>query len=104
MTAHRDIEVLRALGRCTFLPGHPHKRFVRQVNQIADHDPAKITWRQWAYVRRLAWTYRRQLPPDFPPYRKPDDPPPRPPKPPKRDRAKPPPVLTDLDSPQMVLL
>lgn len=105
MTTHRDVEVLQALARCTFLPGSAHKRFVRDV---AASDPTKLTWRQWAYVRRLAWRYRRQMPARLVPRDPPPDPPPRPPKKPRPHRGGPampvasPPVA--LPQPQMELL
>ena len=54
----------RALGRCTFLPGHAHKRFAREIN----YPPVEtLTERQRRHLIRLAWRYRRQMPRDLVP-------------------------------------
>lgn len=54
----------KALGQCTFLPGHPHKRFARQINQVPVEN---LTERQRRHLIRLAWRYRRQMPRDLVP-------------------------------------
>jgi len=67
---------VQALAGCRFLPGHPHKRFARQVAaQLAGG--GALTERQAAYLELLCWTYRRQLPPGLAPERKPPPVPPR---------------------------
>jgi hypothetical protein len=66
VSADRDTfdRMRRALGRCTFLPAHPDKRFARSLSTM----PAdRITERQRRHVIRLAWKYRRQMPPDLVP-------------------------------------
>lgn len=61
MTA-TEIAAARALVRCTFLPGLPPKRFVRQMATAATNAPeTPLTERQAAYLWRLVWSYRRQL-------------------------------------------
>ncbi len=50
-----------ALARCSFLPGHPHKRFAGDCAAIVAAGKP-LTERQAAHLARLAWTYRRQMP------------------------------------------
>lgn len=52
-------EMRAALVQCAFLPGHPHKRFARQV---AAMPLDKITEAQRRHIIRLAWRYRRSMP------------------------------------------
>ena len=59
----REIEVAKALGACTFLPGSWNKRFAKDIKWLAEHTPEKeLTPRQSANLVRLAWRYRRQMP------------------------------------------
>lgn len=53
-----------ALGKCRFLPGHPNKRFARD---IADMPVERLTERQRRHIIRLAWRYRRSMPFDLVP-------------------------------------
>lgn len=59
-----DLEVkgCRALARCTFLPGTPHKRFARDMGATAENmaEPA-ISAAQARQLWRLVWRYRRQI-------------------------------------------
>lgn len=81
MTPH-EIELTRSLASCSMLPGTSHKRFVRNLAFVAEHEPAReISLRQRHYLELMAWRYRRQLPrhlvPDckpltLPPKRKPE--------------------------------
>lgn len=62
MTA-REVAIIRALARVSFLPGHPHKRFVRNILAMAERNPAApLSTKQRAYLTSLAWRYRRQMP------------------------------------------
>lgn len=73
MTDH-EIRLAEALGQCSFLPGHPHKRFVRDMVAIARRSPDKeLTPRQREYLDILAWRYRRQIPGSLVPGGKPAD-------------------------------
>jgi hypothetical protein len=53
-----------ALARVRFLPGHPNKRFARDVATVPIE---KLTERQRRHIIRLAWRYRRQMPFDLVP-------------------------------------
>lgn len=60
MTTSETITAMRkALARCTFLPGSPHKRFARDL--AAAIDPV-LTEAQRRHLIRLCWRYRRQMP------------------------------------------
>lgn len=73
MTKH-ERRLALALGSCTFIPGHPHKRFCRNMAGIAVYSPDKeISLRQRHYMEIMAWRYRRQLPSDLVPPGKPLD-------------------------------
>lgn len=62
-----ELEIIGALAGCTFLPGHPHKRFVRNMHSKATVDPdADLTSRQREYLFGLRWMYRRQIADDAP--------------------------------------
>lgn len=81
MTPH-EIELTRALASCSMMPGTSHKRFVRNLAFVAEHEPAReISLRQRHYLELMAWRYRKQLPRslvpdsrplDLPPKRKPE--------------------------------
>jgi hypothetical protein len=61
---HRDLDRMRqALAKCRFLPGHPNKRFARDIAQ----QTRPLTERQLRHLIRLAWRYRRSMPPDLVP-------------------------------------
>lgn len=49
----------RALARCTFLPGHPDKRFVHAFAYATEE--TGLTPKQEDYLDRLSHRYRRQL-------------------------------------------
>lgn len=58
-----ELEIIGALAGCTFVPGHPHKRFVRDMLFAAEADPDReLTDRQRDYLYGLRWRYRRQIP------------------------------------------
>lgn len=48
-----------ALGQVTFLAGHKHKRFAKQICQ---REVSKVTRAQWKLCLHLAWRYRKQIP------------------------------------------
>ena len=50
------IALSKWLPRCTFLPGSPEKRFVRQ-NQSA----TSLTEKQREWLRKIVYRYRRQI-------------------------------------------
>lgn len=52
-------KTVAALARCSFLPGHPHKRFARD---IAARPVEQLSPKQIAYALALAYRYRRQMP------------------------------------------
>ena len=52
-------DVRIALGRCTFPPAHPHKRFVRQIQHV---DATQMSEAQIDLMMLLAYRYRRQMP------------------------------------------
>lgn len=52
-------QTIDALGKCTFLPGHPHKRFAYNMHAIPVE---KLSEAQIRYVLILAYRYRRQMP------------------------------------------
>jgi hypothetical protein len=59
----REVAVIEALASCTFVPGHPHKRFARDMGFVVKHSrEVGITEKQAAYLTKLAWRYRRQMP------------------------------------------
>ncbi len=63
-----QIKLATALGRVTYLPGIPAKRFARNMAAIAEHRPdLDLSEKQNAYMQRLAWRYRRQIPADLVP-------------------------------------
>ena len=54
-----DIEAIKSLKKCTFLPGNYNKRFVRRMNTLALRDE-QMSDRQLVNLWRLVWRYRRQ--------------------------------------------
>lgn len=57
-----EIDMCRALGRCTFPPASGPKRFARDMSALAESQPAReLTVRQRQYLLRLAHMYRRQI-------------------------------------------
>jgi hypothetical protein len=52
-------QALRHLQSATMLPGCFDKRFIGDVWQ---RDPATLTPKQAAFVKKLVWKYRRQMP------------------------------------------
>lgn len=53
-----------AIGRCTFPPGLPAKRFAREMAANAQSEsPKPLTERQATWLRKLVHNYRRQIPP-----------------------------------------
>lgn len=52
----------RCLGRCSFPPASPPKRFAREISLEADRLEPRITEGQAEYVRRLVYRFRRQIP------------------------------------------
>ena len=59
----RELAVIVALARCSFLPGSRHKRFARNMASAAEHArEIGITEKQARYLTILAWRYRRQMP------------------------------------------
>lgn len=55
----RDIQAIKALRKCTFLPGSYNKRFVRSLYSMAlTQEP--MTNNQLVNLWRLVWRYRRQ--------------------------------------------
>lgn len=57
MAADPVVEAVRALSKCSFLPGSADKRFVSDL--LAKHE---FNERQRALVLRLVRKYRRQIP------------------------------------------
>ena len=58
-----EITLSRALGECRFPPATAHKRFARQMAQLAEEEPyAPISPAQARHLCILAWRYRHQLP------------------------------------------
>lgn len=53
-----------ALATCRFLPGHPDKRFARDMANVPVE---RVTERQRRHIIRLAWRYRRSMPADLVP-------------------------------------
>jgi hypothetical protein len=71
MTPH-EIELAKALGRCSFLPGTSQKRFCRNMSAMAENAPNHdVTLRQRHYMEIMAWRMRRQMPAHLVPYAKP---------------------------------
>jgi hypothetical protein len=69
-----EIRLAAALSRCSFLPGSSHKRFCRNMGDIARLSPEKdISLRQRHLMELMAWRYRRQLSADLVPPAKPLD-------------------------------
>ena len=69
-----EIRLAKALGGCSFLPGSSHKRFCRNMADIARLSPDKaISLRQRHMMELMAWRYRRQLNDDLVPQSKPLD-------------------------------
>lgn len=69
-----EIELATALARCTFLPGSSHKRFCRNMADVARLSPEKeISLRQRHYMELMAWRYRRQIASHLVPHAKPLD-------------------------------
>lgn len=67
-----QIEMAKALGRVTMIPGVPAKAFVRNMADIAEHRPEHpISEAQAIYLRALAWRFRRQMPSRLVPAEKP---------------------------------
>lgn len=59
----RELAIIDALKRVTFLPGTSQKRFARNMASAADHArDCGITEKQARYLTILAWRYRRQMP------------------------------------------
>jgi hypothetical protein len=57
-----QIDSIKALSRCTFLPGSNAKRFVRNMAAAAEHRPEiDLTDKQAKYLADLIRMYRRQL-------------------------------------------
>jgi hypothetical protein len=82
-----EMRLAKSLANCSFLPGSSHKRFCRNMADIARLSPEKeLSLRQRHYMELMAWRYRRQLPADVIPHNKPLDLP-RPIKPPKEPKA-----------------
>lgn len=78
MTFH-EIELAKALGNCSYLPGTSQKRFARDILFLAEHSPDReLSDRQRHYMQLMAWRYRRQMPRHLVPAAKPEDLPPRP--------------------------
>ena len=62
MTEH-EIKLATALARCSFCPGHPHKRFAKDMARLAVNSPGKVlSEKQRDYMNALVWKYRRQMP------------------------------------------
>jgi hypothetical protein len=81
-------ELALALWSCSFLPGSNHKRFCRNMADLARLSPEKeLSLRQRHYMELMAWRYRRQLSKRFVPHAKPLDLP-RPIKEPKPKKKK----------------
>ena len=58
-----EIEIAIALGQCTFLPRSPHKRFARNMAEMAQHRPmAQLSRAQRRYLTELVHRYRAQIP------------------------------------------
>lgn len=69
-----EMRLAKALGGCSFLPGSSHKRFCRNMADIARLSPDKeISLRQRHMMELMAWRYRRQLNGDLVPQSKPLD-------------------------------
>ncbi len=78
MTAD-EIELVKALGACSYPPGTSQKRFARDILFLAEHSPDReLSDRQRHYMQLMAWRYRRQMPSRLVPESKPADLPPRP--------------------------
>ena len=83
-----EIKLATALAGCSFLPGSSHKRFCRNMADIARLSPDKeLSLRQRHYMELMAWRYRRQLRDEFVPPNKPLDLP-RPVRSPKAKKTK----------------
>lgn len=65
-----EAERIRALSRCTMLPGSYEKRFVRDLS-VRDPVTTSLTEKQAALVESLAWRFRRQMPARLVPEEKP---------------------------------
>jgi len=63
----RIADRVRALSRCTFLPGTRDKRFARDMAIIVDAG-CPLTIKQVEHINRLARKYRRQMPADTIPH------------------------------------
>ena len=69
-----EIKLAVALAGCSFLPGSSHKRFCRNMADIARLSPEKeLSARQRYYMEIMAWRYRRQMCDEFVPQNKPLD-------------------------------
>ena len=83
-----EIELARALWRCSHVPATSKKRFCRNMADIAAHKPEhEISMRQRYYMECLAWYYRRQMPKHLIPDGKPPLPLPKPIKPTSRRKV-----------------
>lgn len=61
MTEQQQKDFIR-LAQCTFLPGSPQKRFVRDMAAIARNNPAyELSDRQSQWLDKLMHSYRKQL-------------------------------------------
>ena len=57
-----QIAKARALSKCSFSPGTPDKRFVRDVAwSVAHHPESEMSAMQEAYLAALCYKYRLQL-------------------------------------------
>lgn len=58
-----QIEKAKALSKCSFLPASTHKRFARDIGQMAIKEPEKeLSQKHLAYLTALFHTYRKQMP------------------------------------------
>lgn len=67
-----QIEIGKALGHVTYVPGTSQKRFGRNMAFLAEHSPEReISEAQDRYMRILAYRFRRQMPDHLIPAEKP---------------------------------
>lgn len=57
-------EMAKHLGRCSFLPATPAKRFAGEIAGRAQLDEPEISESEAGYLRGLVYTFRRQIPAD----------------------------------------